>query len=45
VLADEDAKAAAGDSFRYSFAGERRLKGIDSRVRLFRVRRDSGESA
>jgi adenylate cyclase len=41
VLADEGAKQAAGDSFRYSFAGERRLKGIDSRVRLFRVRRDS----
>ena len=41
VLADEGAKEAVGDSFRYSFAGERRLKGIDSRVRLFRVRRDS----
>lgn len=41
VLAEEGVKEAAGEGFRYSFAGERRLKGIDSRVRLFRVRRDS----
>ena len=41
VLADEGAKKAVGDSFRYSLAGERRLKGIDSRVKLFRVRREA----
>jgi adenylate cyclase len=45
VLADGDAKEAAGDSFQYSFAGERRLKGIDSRVTLFRVRRDAEGSS
>lgn len=45
VLADADAKAAAGETFRYSFAGERRLKGIDSRLKLFRVRRDSESSS
>jgi len=39
VLASEEAKVAMGDRFDYSFAGERRLKGISGRVRLFRVRR------
>jgi adenylate cyclase len=39
VLVDQVAKRAAPDSFEYSFAGERRLKGVDSRVKLFRVRR------
>ena len=39
VLASEGAKDVLGDSFRFSFAGERRLKGISDRVRLFRVRR------
>src|SRR5262249_26992018 len=40
VLVDEATREAAGeDGFAYSFAGERRLKGIDSRVKLFRVRR------
>jgi adenylate cyclase len=43
VLASEAATEMAGEGFVYSFAGERRLKGIDSRVRLFRVRRPSEE--
>ena len=33
----------AGEGFDYSFAGERRLKGFDSRCKLFRVRRERGE--
>jgi adenylate cyclase len=40
VLASEEAVRVAGDDFSYSFAGERRLKGIDGQVRLFRVRRE-----
>jgi adenylate cyclase len=43
VLADGAAKEAADDAFHYSFAGERRLKGIDGRVKLFRVRREPKE--
>jgi adenylate cyclase len=39
VLVDEAAKDAAGEGFDYSFAGERRLKGFDSKAKLFRVRR------
>lgn len=39
VLIDSAVKEAAGESFIYSFAGERRLKGFDSRNKLFRVRR------
>ncbi|MDX6609968.1 MAG: adenylate cyclase [Solirubrobacterales bacterium] len=39
VLADTETKRAAADSFEYSYAGERRLKGFDSRVKLYRVRR------
>jgi adenylate cyclase len=39
VLVDRAAKRAAPDAFDYSFAGERRLKGVDARVRLFRARR------
>jgi adenylate cyclase len=38
VLASAEAKEAAGEEFEYSYAGERRLKGFDSRVKLFRVR-------
>ena len=45
VLAEESAKEALGEvSFRFSFAGERRLKGIVARVKMFRVRRN-GEAA
>ncbi len=39
VLLDSAAREAAGESFAYSFAGERRLKGFDSRCKLFRARR------
>ncbi len=39
LLGDRDLREAAGEDFRYSFAGERRLKGIREPVRLFRVRR------
>ncbi len=38
VLVDAATKEAVDGGFRYSFAGERRLKGIDSRVRLYRAR-------
>lgn len=38
VLASVEAREAAGEDFEYSYAGERRLKGFDSRVKLFRVR-------
>ncbi|HKQ18022.1 MAG TPA: adenylate cyclase regulatory domain-containing protein [Solirubrobacterales bacterium] len=37
VLASEEAKEALGEGFHYSFAGERKLKGVGS-VKLFRVR-------
>ena len=41
VVVDHATREAAGEEgFSYSFAGERRLKGIDSRVKLFRVRRE-----
>jgi adenylate cyclase len=39
VLLDPATKAAAGDDFAYSYAGEKRLKGFDSRTKLFRARR------
>jgi adenylate cyclase len=39
VLIDAGAMDAAGEGFSYSFAGERRLKGFDSRFKLFRARR------
>jgi adenylate cyclase len=38
VLVDDAAKEAAGEGFSYSYAGERRLKGFDSRVKLYRAR-------
>jgi adenylate cyclase len=40
VLVSEEVRDAAQNGFRWSFAGERRLKGIQGRVRLYRVRRD-----
>jgi adenylate cyclase len=41
VLVDTATREAMGeDGFDYSFAGERRLKGIDARTKLFRVRRE-----
>jgi adenylate cyclase len=39
VLVDESAKEAVSEGFRCSYAGERRLKGFDSRVKMFRARR------
>jgi adenylate cyclase len=44
VVASEEVHEAASDGFRWSFAGERRLKGIDGRVKLFRARRDEETS-
>jgi adenylate cyclase len=40
VLAGEEARGAAGERFHYSFAGERRLRGIEGQVKLYRVRRE-----
>jgi len=45
VLVDTATREAAGESgLTYSFAGERRLKGIDARQKLFRVRREGDRS-
>jgi adenylate cyclase len=38
VLVDAATRDLAGDRFSYSFAGERKLKGIDARIKLFRAR-------
>jgi adenylate cyclase len=38
VVLDEATKEAAGDGFSYSYVGERKLKGLDYRVKLFRAR-------
>lgn len=38
VVVDAAVKEAAGEGFAYTFIGERPLKGIDSRVKLFRAR-------
>ncbi len=38
VVVDAAVKEAVEDGFAYTFIGERRLKGIDSRVKLFRAR-------
>lgn len=43
VLVDEPTMEAAGTAFHYSYAGERRLKGIDARVKLYRARRPPSE--
>jgi adenylate cyclase len=40
VLVDAATKEAVGEGFRYSFAGERSLKGFDSRFKLYRARRE-----
>jgi adenylate cyclase len=39
VVLDEATKDATGEGFDYSYVGERRLKGLDYRVKLFRARR------
>ncbi|HEU4707241.1 MAG TPA: adenylate cyclase regulatory domain-containing protein [Solirubrobacterales bacterium] len=38
VVLDEATKEAAGDGFEYSYIGERRLKGLDYRVKIYRAR-------
>jgi adenylate cyclase len=43
VLVDSATKEAVDGAFAYSFAGERRLKGIDSGIKLFRARRQGGD--
>jgi adenylate cyclase len=45
VLTDVDVRVALEDEYSWSFAGERRLKGIDQRVKLYRCRRNGGEAA
>ncbi len=42
LLADRELRDAAGEAYRWSFAGERRLKGIRGPVSLFRARRPAG---
>ncbi|HWB69389.1 MAG TPA: adenylate cyclase regulatory domain-containing protein, partial [Solirubrobacterales bacterium] len=44
VVVGEAVKEAVGEGYSYTFIGERRLKGIDSRVKLFRARRAGGRS-
>jgi adenylate cyclase len=39
LLAERDVRDAAGEGYRWSFAGERRLRGIREPVPLFRARR------
>ena len=38
AVVDAATREAAGEGFSYSYVGERRLKGIDSRVKLYRAR-------
>jgi adenylate cyclase len=40
VVVDAAVKDSVGEGFSYTYIGERRLKGIDSRVKLFRARRE-----
>lgn len=42
VVVESAVKETAGDDFAYTYIGERRLKGIDSRVKLFRARVGKG---
>ena len=39
VLCEEEVRECSRDGYRWSFAGDRHLKGVDGRVKLFRVRR------
>jgi len=43
VLVEGAARQGAGERFDYSYAGEKHLKGFDSRVKIFRVRSPSSE--
>jgi adenylate cyclase len=45
VLCAQSVHDAAGAGYRWSFAGEHRLKGVDGAVKLFRARRDETETA
>jgi adenylate cyclase len=42
VVVEAAVKEACEDGYRYTFIGERRLKGIDARIGLFRARADEG---
>jgi adenylate cyclase len=44
VLATGDVREAAGDGYRWSAAGEWRLKGFKGRVALYRARRTDGST-
>lgn len=44
VLVSEDVRDAASGPFSFSFAGERKLKGISDRLKLYRLRRDDDAS-
>ncbi len=43
VLVDAAAKDAAGEGYGYSRAGEKRLKGFDTRTKLYRARRNDAD--
>jgi adenylate cyclase len=45
LLADREVREAAADAFRWSFAGERRLRGLRAPVSLYRVRAAAATSA
>jgi adenylate cyclase len=45
VLCSESVREAAGDGYSWSFAGERKLKGIEGSVKLFRARPRQSEDA
>jgi class 3 adenylate cyclase len=42
VLVERDVREAVQDGYRWSYAGERRLRGIREPVALFRARRGGG---
>jgi adenylate cyclase len=44
VLVSGDARDASSNGYRWSFAGERRLKGIDGKVKLYRARPAESET-
>ena len=44
LLADGGIHDRLEDEYDWSFAGERRLKGIDGKVKLYRCRRPAGET-
>jgi adenylate cyclase len=42
LLAERELRASAPDTYRWSYAGERRLRGLQQPVPLFRARRLAG---